>query len=110
MGKVNNVWSYFARHKYLITIVIGTLIVGVIDENSMWKYATLQMRLNEVKADLKQYEEQYERDSVRLSALEANHKGVERIARERYFMKRDNEDVFVLTTDDRTQEEHEAAE
>ncbi|MBQ0074875.1 MAG: septum formation initiator family protein [Prevotella sp.] len=100
MGKVNNVWSYFARHKYLITIVIGLLLVGVIDENSTRKYIMLRMHYNEVQAELKEYEEQFRRDSIRLSALNANKRGVERVARERYFMKRPNEDVFVLSTDE----------
>lgn len=103
MGKVNNVWSYIARHKYLITIVLGLLLVGVIDENSFRKMVLLNMRYNESVEELKMYEEQYKRDSVRLSALEANRKGVEKVARERYFMKRPDEDVFVLSTDSRVE-------
>lgn len=105
MGKLNNIWTYLARHKYLITIVIGTLLVGILDENSFRKYVILQSKYNEAKADLDEYQQQYKRDSVKLHALEANVKGVERIARERYFMKRPNEDVFVLSTDSRTVEE-----
>lgn len=99
MGRVNNAWNYITNHKYLITIVVGLLIVGVIDDNSLRKYAVYQMKLNELKAELKEYQDQYERDSTRLSQLNANVKGVERIARERYFMKRPNEDIFVLDID-----------
>lgn len=99
MGKVNNIWAYLARHKYLITIVLGLLLVGVIDENSFRKYIMLRMEYNAAQAELEHYEEQFHRDSLRLSALKANRKGVERVARERYFMKRPNEDVFVLSTD-----------
>ena len=65
----------------------------------------LQMRYNEAKSELDTYVEQYKRDSVKLHALEANVKGVERVARERYFMKRANEDIYVLSTDERTVEE-----
>ena len=101
MGKINNIWFYLAGHKYLITIIIGVLLVGVIDENSFRKYALLKMHQDEVEQELRAYEEQFLRDSVRLRALNANQKGVERIARERYFMKRPNEDVFVLSTDSR---------
>lgn len=77
------------------------MLVCLIDENSTRKYILLQMHYNEVQAELKEYEEQFRRDSTRLSALEANRRGVERIARERYFMKRPNEDVFILSTDDK---------
>lgn len=99
MGRVNNIWTYLARHKYLITIVLGVLIVGVIDENSFRKYIMLRIRYSEAQEELNEYVEQYQRDSVRLSALDAGHRGVERIAREQYFMKRPNEDVFVLSSD-----------
>lgn len=108
MGKVNNIWSYLARHKYLITCIIGMLMVGVIDENSFRKYILLQMRYNEVQEEYNAYVEQYQRDSVKLSALNANRKGVEHIARERYFMKHPDEDIFILSTDERTIEQHEA--
>lgn len=101
MGKINNIWSYIARHKYLLTVVLGVLLVGLIDENSFRKIVLLNMRQSEVEQELKEYQDQFERDSVRLRALNANQKGVERIARERYFMKRPNEDIYVLSTDKR---------
>lgn len=101
MGKINTIWGYLARHKYLITLVVGVLMVGVVDEHSIRKIIMLNMRHSELKGEIEQYEEQYERDSLRLRALNANYKGVERVARERYFMKRPNEDVFVLSTDQR---------
>lgn len=107
MGKINNIWSYVARHKYLITVIVGVLLVGVVDENSFRKYAILKMHQDELEQKLAECEEQFERDSVRLRALNASQKGVERIARERYFMKRPNEDIFVLSTD--TREASEAA-
>ena len=101
MGKINNIWNYVSRHKYLITVIVGVLLVGVIDENSFRKYAILKMHQDELEQELQECEEQFERDSVRLRALNASQKGVERIARERYFMKRPNEDIFVLSTDSR---------
>ena len=57
------------------------------------------MRLNEKNEELQAYEEQFERDSIRLHNFEASLKGVETIARERYKMKRADEDVFVLSTE-----------
>ena len=99
MGKANNIWSYFSRHKYLITIVLGVLLIGLVGENSLLHYMQLQVRLSEVTKELEEYEQQFERDSVRLRALQSNHKGVERIAREKYFMKHPDEDIFVLSNE-----------
>lgn len=97
MGKLNNIWSYLSRHKYLITIVIGLLTVGVIDENSFRTYISNRMRINELNAEIEECMEQYERDSTQLHALTATKKGVERVARERYLMKRKTEDVFIIS-------------
>lgn len=97
MGKINTIWSYLSRHKYLITIVIGLLMVGVVDENSMRKYVLNQLRISELQEEIKEYAEQYETDSVKLDALMNDPKGVERVARERYLMKRANEDVYVIS-------------
>ena len=96
MGKINTIWAYIGRHKYLITIIIGLLLVGVVDEGSLRKYAILNMQIN-------QYQEQFERDSTRLDALINTPKGVERVARERYLMKRENEDIFIMSTDQKTE-------
>lgn len=83
-------------------------MVGVIDENSFRKYILLQMRYNEAQQEYNEYVEQFERDSVKLHALNANRKGVEHIARERYFMKHPDEDIFVLSTDEIQQKQAEA--
>lgn len=45
----------------------------------------------------------HEADSLELLQLQRNPKSIEKIARQRYFMKKDNEDVFVLSTDQQPQ-------
>ena len=42
--------------------------------------------------------------------LESNPKAIEKIARERYFMKADDEDIFVLSDDPKSMTPHETAE
>lgn len=97
MKKLSNIWAYCGRHKYLITIIIGVLIIGVVDENSLRKFAQNQLRINELNTEIKECAEQYEKDSLRLDALTNGNKGVERVARERYYMKRPNEDIFIIS-------------
>ncbi|MCQ2220764.1 MAG: septum formation initiator family protein [Prevotella sp.] len=105
MGKINNIWAYLDKQKYLITIILGLLLVCVIDENSLMKYVSYQLRINELTAEIETYQKQFERDSTRLKTLYDDPKGVERVARERYLMKRDNEEIFVMSTDREASEE-----
>ena len=111
MGKLNSIWDYLARHKYLITITVGVLIIGVLDENSVMRPVSLNMKIEEANQKLEGYVETYKRDSTKLHEFLNSPSGVRRIAREKYFMKQDNEDVYVLSIDRELEEEqHEGVE
>ena len=107
MGRLNSIWDYIARHKYLITITLGVLIIGVLDENSVMKLLSLNVQINEANQTLEEYEEQYKSDSVKIHEYETSVSGVRRIAREKFFMKQENEDVYVLSTDREADKEYE---
>ena len=99
MGKINTIWAYVGRHKYLITLIVGILLVGIVDENSFRSLAIYQLRIQELQAQIDDYQKQFDNDSIRLHILMNDPKGAERIARERYLMKRPNEDIFIMSTD-----------
>ena len=52
--------------------------------------------LNQLSSEIASYKEQYENDDRRLKELEENPIALERLAREKYYMNRDNEDLFVV--------------
>lgn len=93
------VWSYLAHYKYLIVVVLGILIVGVIDENSVRQHIRYQMQISNLRSEIEKYNREYCKDSKQLKEMRQSAKAYERIARERYFMKADDEDIFVLSTD-----------
>lgn len=99
MKKINTIWEYIKRHRYLLTIIIGILVVCIIDDNSLRKYAIYQLKINELNEKIEEYENQLKRDSLRFRALTDDPKGVERIARESYYMKRPNEEIFIMSID-----------
>jgi cell division protein FtsB len=64
-------------------------------------------------AEKERYNAEFRRDQAQIKELDRNPKAIEKIARERYFMKADNEDIFILSDDDRAPKpivSHEAAE
>lgn len=99
-GRLNGILGFIAHYKYLIVVVIGVLIVGLIDENSFLKRVQLELRISDLKREINKYTEQYETDSRQLDELKRHPKAIERIARERYFMKADDEDIYVLSDDE----------
>ncbi len=99
MNKVRNAWKFLGRHKYWIVFVVGLLFVGVIDENSYLQHRRHCAEISDLRQQIDAYEAQYERDEAMIREFRQNPKAVSRVARERYFMKMDDEDIFVLSDD-----------
>lgn len=97
--KLGVVCNYLAHYKYLIVIIVGVLVVGVVDDNSIRQHIKYQIQIANLRSEIEQYRTQYEHDSRQLREMRHGVRAYEKIARERYFMKADNEDIFVLSTD-----------
>ncbi|MBR6263301.1 MAG: septum formation initiator family protein [Prevotella sp.] len=87
--------------KYAVVCILGVLIVGFLDENSFWSHMKNRQRINELQEETAKYNAEFQRDQARIRELDRNPKAMEKIARERFFMKADDEDIFVLSDDDR---------
>ena len=97
--KLLSILSAVARHKYLITIVIGVLFIGFIDENSFMQRVKYDIQISGLKEEIKKYNAINDSANTQLEKLKRNPRYIEKIARERYFMKADDEDIFVISTD-----------
>lgn len=98
--------------KYLVVMVIGVVLIGFVGSNSVWAHFKNKMLISELKDEIEHYEGEYQRDQKEIHLLQSNPKAMERIARERYFMKYADEDIFVLNTEGEPSElkDDEAAE
>lgn len=96
MGRLNSIWMFIRQHKYAFATIIFLLIIGVVDENSLYVRYQRKMEIARLREQIDKYQAQYEADTRQLNALLNDPKEVEKVARERYFMKRANEDVFVF--------------
>lgn len=99
MHKLSSLWTFVRKNKYLIVLAIFVLIVGFLDENSLvnrWQYHKEELRLRE---EIEHYRAEYNDCTERLEELAADSGAIERIAREKYMMKKPNEDIFVFEED-----------
>lgn len=105
------VW-HSAFLKYAVVCITGVLIVGFLDENSVWSHLKNLQRIDELTEETEKYHADYQRDQAKIRELDKDPKAMEKIARERYFMKADDEDIFVLSDDQRESEpeSHETTE
>ena len=100
-SRLSVVWGVISHDKYLVVGVLGVLIVGFIDENSFMRRIQLELQISDLQSNIEKYNKQYEDDSRQLREIRRNPKTIEKIARERYFMKADDEDIYVLSDDEK---------
>ncbi|MCR4593029.1 MAG: septum formation initiator family protein [Bacteroidaceae bacterium] len=96
MSRLNFVFLFIRRHKYMVVIFFIILIVGFIDDNSFMHRFARRSKMGQLRSEIEAYKAQYETADRQLREMEENPKSVEKMARERYFMKRPGEDVFVI--------------
>ena len=88
--------------KYVVVALIAIVLIGFVDENSVWSHLRNKQRISELEEEIDQYTERFQQDQEKIRTLDSNPKAIEKIARERYFMKADDEDVFVLSDDEKS--------
>ena len=94
-----NQTPHYSHYNYLIVIVGGVLVVGAIDDNSIYQHVKYQIQINNLRSEIKKYTARYQADTKLLREMRVDPKAYQKIARENYFMKADDEDIFVLSTD-----------
>ena len=96
MSKLLTVWGYVRRRKYLITILGFLVIIVFLDDNSLIQRAKHRAEIETLKSEIEKYRQQFEEDTRKLKELTANPEAMEKIAREKYLMKKPNEDIFIF--------------
>ena len=104
MKKLKYVWSFIVgvRYmKYIVVLVLGFVLIGFVGSNSVLAHLGYKQRISELRDEIAVFDAAYNRSQQQINQLRHNPKAMERLARERYFMKHDDEDIFVLSDDER---------
>ena len=86
----------FLKNKYLITIFLFTIWILFIDEYNLIKKKSIIEKTNHLEQRKEYLINEIKNDSINKVLLENDINEQERIAREKYLMKKDNEDIFIL--------------
>ncbi|MBP3373441.1 MAG: septum formation initiator family protein [Bacteroidaceae bacterium] len=103
MSKLYTLWSIIRKLKYVVVIFFIVLINGFLDDNSWMENYKRKQQISRIKGEISALREQFEEDTRRFDALE-KHSEIERVAREKYFMKRPDEDIFLVVDSDPAEE------
>ena len=88
------------KNKFILVTLILFVWVAFFDSNNWIKQAKLKSKIKDLKEQKNYYQDEIEKDSVSLFDLTNNQKTQEKFAREKFLMKKENEDVIVIIDSD----------
>lgn len=86
----------FARNKYLVALSAFLLWILFFDSRDMFSQLEKKAELNNLLESKKFYESEIAAAKKQLADIQNNAAALERIAREKYKMKKPNEDLFLV--------------
>ena len=89
-------WKKIVQNKYVMASILFLVWVTFINDIDLIFIMKSRGELSEMKEQLEYYENQNTTTSESLSEITSDKNTLERFAREQYFMKKSNEDIFVI--------------
>ena len=100
MFKKDSILMRGLRNKYLMAILIFLVWLLIFDRNSLIDRIKYVRTRHDMEEEKQFYIERIDKDTRRLTELKTDRDNLEKFAREQYFMKKENEDVFVIVPAD----------
>lgn len=87
------------KNKYVISTILFLLFFFFLGENNRMVIMRLNREVNNLKREASLIEKDIQQDSLEASSLFASREALEAYGREHYYMKRPNEDIFIIKDD-----------
>ncbi len=85
------------RNKYLLSIVIFVVWVSFFDRNDLFTQYDRKQELQKLETSAEFYEKEILTTKKDLMELNTNPAVMEKFAREKFYLKRPNEEIFLVT-------------
>ena len=86
----------FLKNKYVLVLIAVLVWFMFFDQNNLIQQYRYSRQLKDFRAEKEYYLHEIAHDSIALDKLKNNPEELERYAREKYLMKRENEDIFIV--------------
>jgi cell division protein FtsB len=88
------------KNKYVFTPLIFLVWLAFFDKNDFIAEYTYKQQLKSLLKDKQYYLDEIKKNKEEMNELMSSPANLEKFAREKYYMKKDNEDVFVIVYKD----------
>ena len=89
--------QYLAKlNKYWVVVIIFAVITFTVGDSNLYKRYMYDEKIRVLEKEIKFYQKEIEINRQKLDDLNTSRERLERFAREEYYMKEQNEDVFII--------------
>ncbi|MEW4925132.1 septum formation initiator family protein [Algibacter sp. 2305UL17-15] len=101
MKKINTNHRFLKPFKniYILILVVFVIWMLFFDSNSWFIHNELNNEIEDLKTEKEYYKKGKEKDQKDYKKISSK-EGLEKFAREEYYMKRENEDIFIIEYED----------
>ena len=98
MSRIKDFYNkYLSRiNAYWLVTIVFFALTFVMGDSSLYKRYTYDEKIRSLEKEIKHYQKEIEINSKKLNDLHTDKEGLERFAREEYYMKKPNEEVYII--------------
>jgi cell division protein FtsB len=86
------------NNRYVYATLVFLVVILFIDQFNLFEQIRLHQSLKDQKQQIEYYEQEIKESKAYLNALQNDTATMEKVAREQYMMKHDNEVVYIIET------------
>ncbi len=87
------------KNLYILIFVVFVVWMLFFDANSWLIHRELNADMDDLQDEKEYYQKEIEKDKKAIKELSTD-EGIEKIAREKYYMKKENEDIYIIEYED----------
>jgi cell division protein DivIC len=91
----NKLWLKYLKNKYVWVLLFFVTWMIFLDNYSYFDHRFLNKQIEELEDNKKYYQDEIKKDQANIKQLK-NSEQIEKYAREKYYMKKDSEDIYII--------------
>ncbi len=94
--KIFKTFKKIILNKYILVFLLFMVYFVFFDKHNLISRWQIYQKNKQLEKELNYYKKKIEEDKLKLYELKSSDENLEKFARERYYFKKDKEDIFVL--------------
>ena len=92
-------WEFLHTHFSIMRLFVAGFLFVIIflDENSFVRSMEYSKKINRLEKEIEHYKVVIDQSRLHLNELRSNDENLEKFGREQYLMKKDNEDIYIIS-------------